>query len=65
MIDRLYDNGMLTSGEARHYNCWEYPTMPRLRNPQPVVQARRQPVRNMSTRKRGYVAILFDVLRAR
>jgi hypothetical protein len=66
MIDRLYDNGMLMSGEARHCNCWEYPTMPRLRRDLtaqgPAVS---QTAFQMPSRKRGYVAILIDVLRSK
>ncbi|MFA5256535.1 MAG: hypothetical protein WC360_00140 [Opitutales bacterium] len=63
MIDRLYDNGMLMSGEVRHYNSWDYPTMPRLRQ-QPLAP-RRAPLRNAQSRQRGYIALLFDVLRTR
>lgn len=62
MIDRLYDTGMLMSGEVRHYNAWEHPTMPRLRATQPIGQ-RRQPI--SPSRKRGYVALLLDVLRSK
>ncbi|HNX05021.1 MAG TPA: hypothetical protein PKI32_05940 [Opitutales bacterium] len=64
MTDRMYDNGMLLSGEARHCNKWEYPTMPRLQREEPSAccQNIRQ---NFDARKRGYVAILIDVLRAR
>lgn len=69
MIDRLYDNGMLVSGEAQHCNSWEYPTMPRLNRPSfdgisgsPVRSSSR---RNDLSRKRGYVAILLDAFRSR
>jgi hypothetical protein len=64
MMDRLYDSGSLSSGEARHCNNWEYPTMPRLNRSEPSFS--RQSFRpNFESRKRGYVAILIDVLRAR
>jgi hypothetical protein len=66
MIDRLYDNGMLMSGEARHCNCWEYPTMPRLRRDLTAQSADvSQTGFQMPSRKRGYVAILIDVLRSK
>ena len=67
MIDRLYDNGMLMSGEARHCNCWEYPTMPRLRRDSSTYYLPEvAPVDyGMPTRKRGYVAVLIDAFRAR
>jgi len=63
MIDRLYDNGMLNSGEAQHYNSWDYPTMPRLAKQGAV--SRRLPIRKVQSRKRGYLTRLFYVLRAR
>lgn len=64
MMDRLYDNGMLLSGQARHCNKWEYPTMPRIRWEEPSVSRQAVPS-GLDSRKRGYVAILFDVFRAR
>lgn len=61
MINRLYDNGMLMSGEVRHCNCWEYPTMPRLQRHSTISAKPSKPI----SRQRGYVALLFDVFRAR
>jgi len=67
MIDRLYDNGMLMSGEARHCNCWEYPTMPRLGHGASDENDTfgKNSNKNLSYRKHGYVAILMNALRPR
>jgi hypothetical protein len=67
MIDRLYDNGMLMSGEAKHCNCWEYPTMPRLGHDASDITNSVDSDINQSLpyRKHGYVAILMNALRSR
>ena len=67
MIDRLYDNGMLLNGEARHCNCWEYPTMPRLRREPIEAEAESSQFAHSESksRKRGYVALIFDAFRVR
>jgi len=66
MIDRLYDNGMLMSGEARHCNCWEYPTMPRLSHTASDENGSLRDNFNQELpyRKHGYVAILVNALRS-
>jgi hypothetical protein len=65
MIDRLYDNGMLQSGEARHCNCWEYPTMPRLsRDVSKEGNLFGNNLQEFQSRKHGYVTILINALRS-
>jgi hypothetical protein len=68
MIDRLYDNGMLESGDARHCSRWIYPTMPRLNGDAALLGAVRDdaPVSHGHieiSRKRGYANILRKAFR--
>jgi hypothetical protein len=65
MIDRLYDNGMLTSGEARHYNSWDLPTMPRLQRTGAVVPVSAEQVGMVQLKKQGAVAALWAAIRSR
>jgi hypothetical protein len=66
MSNRLYDNGMLSSGEARHCNYWEYPTMPRLHRDGPAVDDLDNPTASVEPRSRnhGYVAFFFNMFRS-
>lgn len=65
-MNRLYQNGMLSSGEPRHFAVWEFPSVPKLQpiDDVPAFYGRsaEEPVRMHS---RGLGRLLRDVLRVR
>ena len=65
-MNRLYENGMLSSGEARHCTAWDFPSLPKLQPvdiPQDHYQRQKQHVPARWQHRR--LARIFDVLRAR
>lgn len=67
MLNRLYQNGMLTSGEPRHFTAWDFPNRPRLRLGD---STRNEVLPNNQTANprhwpRRKLALLLDAIRAR
>lgn len=65
MTRRFYQNGMLTTGEPKHFNEWEFPSMPKLqRSDEQASRTASQKGQPIVFHKRGLSRLLMDVLRS-
>lgn len=66
-MNRLYQNGIISSGEPRHFNEWDFPSVPRLEHRLSFAEQRPARRRVLVSRGRqgGLLTQIFNVLRSR